>query len=127
MYSLMIVALIAAGSAIAGFGGGWAVNGWRIGVEIAALQSRDAVVTAANVQCETDVITVKAGVKEVTDALAEKKKAADAAMKDAQFWAGKHSRLAQEVNAYQALPGETQCQTIEREQIEYVQSRRTDS
>ncbi|WP_025041042.1 hypothetical protein [Nitrosospira briensis] len=125
MYSLFIVILIALGSALGGGGVGWMVKDWKDGAKIAKLESRDAVVTAANAQCKTDVISVKAGVKDVTDALAAKKKAADAAMKDAEYWARKHSTLAQEVNSLPVRPDESTCDAIIREQIEYVQNRHT--
>ncbi|SEO77160.1 hypothetical protein [Nitrosovibrio sp. Nv6] len=108
---------------LAGFGGGWTVHGWKTDAQITKMEERVRIADAANAKCATDIGTVQAGVKEVTGALVAKEKAAAAAMKDAQYWAAQHSRLAEEVNTYQARPGETQCQTIEREQKEYVQNR----
>ena len=64
------------------------------------LSSENAVLRTANDKCAVNVKAVKAGVKEVTDVLDAKKHAADAAMKDAQYWASKHSTLAEEVNSF---------------------------
>lgn len=124
---ILLIIIIIVSSLLVGSGIGWTVKDWQTGAKMKVLESRDAVVTAANQQCAADVVAVQTGVKDVTDALDAKQRAAEAAMKDAQYWASKHSRLAEEVNTYQARPGETQCETIEREQAEYVQSRRTDS
>ena len=123
---IFLIIIIIVSSLLVGSGIGWTVKDWQTGAKMAVLESRDAVVTAANAQCKTDVVTVKAGVKEVTDALAQKKLDADAAMKDAQFWAGKHSRLAQEVNSLPVRPDESVCDAVTREQIEYVERRKND-
>ena len=123
---ILLIIIIIVSSLLVGSGIGWTVKDWQTGAKMAVLESRDAVVTAANAQCKTDVVTVKAGVKEVTDALAQKKLDADAAMKDAQFWAGKHSRLAQEVNSLPVRPDESVCDAVTREQIEYVERRKND-
>lgn len=119
---MAILAIIAA-SLLIGFGGGWMVNDWRNGAEIQRLQSRDAVLAAANDQCAVDVQFAQAGVKQVTDALAAKELEADAAMKRAQLSAKKHSDLAAEIRNGPNRPGESQCDAIIREQREYVQSR----
>ena len=124
---ILLIIIIILSSLLVGSGIGWTVKDWKDGAKMAALESRDAVVTAANDKCKTDVVTVKAGVKEITDALDAKQKAADAAMKDAQFWAGKHSRLARDVNSLPVRPDESTCDAIIREQTAYVQNRRTDS
>lgn len=102
---------------------GWTVHSWKSGAKTAALESRDAVVTAANEQCKNDVVAVKSGVKDVTDALAKKKKDAEDSMKDARYWAAQHDRLAREVNSAPIRPDEAQCQAVEREQREYVERR----
>lgn len=121
---ILLIIIIIVSSLLVGSGIGWTIKDWKDGAKMAALESRDAVVTAANDKCKTDVVTVKAGVKEVTDALAKKKQDADAAMKDAEFWARRHSNLAREVNALPVKPDESTCDAITREQMEYVQSRR---
>ncbi|SDA27264.1 hypothetical protein SAMN05216315_13253 [Nitrosospira sp. Nsp18] len=117
-----ITAIVITIFATLSFGGGFVVSDWRSSKEMQRLSSENAVLRAANDKCATDVVTVRAGVKEVTDALDAKKQAADAAMKDAQYSAGKHSTLAEEVNSLPVRPDETQCQAVEREQREYVQA-----
>jgi hypothetical protein len=121
--SLALQVIVAIVIFVAGSGTGWTINEWRNGAKIAHLDSNNAVLSAANDKCKTDVESARAGVKQVTDALEAKKQAAEAAMKDAQYWAHKHSKLAEEVNSLPILEGETQCQAIEREQREYVQAR----
>ena len=118
------MALVIAFIAVFAFGivTGWTVNSWRNGAEIARLQSRDAVVTAANEQCGKDVVSVQAGVKQVTDALAEKSRAAEDAMQKAKVEARRRQVQAGEVNSLPIREGETQCQAVEREQREYVQA-----
>lgn len=123
---ILLIIIIIVSSLLVGSGIGWTIKDWQTGAKMAVLESRDAVVTAANAQCKTDVIAVQSGVKEITDALAKKKQDADAAMKDAEFWAGKHSRLAQEVNALPVKPDESVCDAVTREQIEYVEKRKND-
>lgn len=118
----LIIAFLAV-FAVGNISGGVIVS-WKNGAKIAKLESRDAVVTAANEQCKNDVVAVKSGVKDVTDALAKKKKDAEDSMKDAKYWAAQHDRLAREVNSAPIRPDETQCQAVEREQREYVESRK---
>ena len=110
--------------ALISFGGGWTVNGWRIGTKMAELESRDAVVTAANEKCAKDVASTKAGIKQVTDALAAKEREAEAAMKGAKEEAQKRYALALKIRNAPIQEGETQCQAVEREQREYVEARR---
>lgn len=116
------MALIIAFVAVFAFGNltGSTVHSWKSGAKMAVLALRDAVVTTTNEQCKNDVVTVKSGVKDVTDALAKKKKAAEDSMKDAQYWAAQYDRFAREVNSAPIREGETQCQAVEREQREYV-------
>jgi hypothetical protein len=104
-----ITAIVIVIFTVLGFGGGFAVSDWRSGKEVQRLSSENAVLRAANDKCATDVVAVRAGVKDVTDALDAKKRAADAAMKDAQYWASKHSTLADEVNSLPVRPDETPC------------------
>ncbi|SOD42387.1 hypothetical protein [Nitrosovibrio sp. Nv4] len=120
-----ITAIIIAVFAALSFGGGFVVSDWRSGKEVQRLGSENVVLRASNDKCATDIGTVQAGVKEVTDALEAKELEAQAAMKLAQVSAKKHSDLAAELrNGLPVRPGETQCQAVEREQREYVGGRR---
>ena len=86
-----ITAIVIVIFTVLGFGGNFAVSDWRSDKEVQRLSSKNAVLRAANDKCATDVVAVWAGVKDVTDALDTKKHDADAAMKDAQYWASRYS------------------------------------
>lgn len=127
--TLAIALLIAA---LIGFGSGWGVKGWKDGAEVAlvnsqkdALKVRNDVLVSENAQCVIDIEGVRNGVAVVTDALAEREKAASAAMKQAEVMVLQHSA---KVNAIKNLPPvppapEAQCAAIVQEQEDYVQSR----
>ncbi|ODT75476.1 MAG: hypothetical protein ABS69_10700 [Nitrosomonadales bacterium SCN 54-20] len=117
-------AALAALIAVISFGSGWKVHSWKSGAKMAELESRDAVVTEANKQCKKDVKAAQAGIKQVTDALAEKEHEAQAAMLSAKEEAKKRSEMARKIKNAPIQEGETQCQAVEREQLEYVEARR---
>lgn len=100
------------------------IKDWKDGSEIATLQSRVSVASAANQQCETDIVDVRKGVAEMIDAATERAKKAEAAMLDAQAKAMKHSQTAITIKAAPIRPNESECEAIVREQMEYVQKRR---
>jgi hypothetical protein len=124
---IAIYGIIAAVIFGAGFGGGFAVADWRSGAEIARLQSDNAIKSAANQKCETDIESVRNGIKQVTDAVGKREEAARNAMSQAEVLAAKHSRRAAETKAAPVIPVEGQCEAIVKEQIEYVEKRRSDS
>jgi hypothetical protein len=115
-----LAALIAAIS----FGGGWTIHSWKSGAKMAELESRDAVVSAANEKCAKDVESTKAGIKQLNDALAAKEREAQAAMLSAKEEAKKRSETARKIKNAPIQEGESQCQAVEREQLEYVEARR---
>jgi len=108
---------------LVGFGGGWAVHGWKTDAKITKMEERVRIADAENKQCEIDVKSARAGVKQITDALATKERDAQAAMTLAQVSAKKHSDLAAEIRNGPNRAGESRCDAIIREQKEYVQNR----
>lgn len=127
MYGLMFVILIALGSATVGFGGGWAVKGWKDGAEVARVESRDAVLTTANEQCGIDVEDVQKGVQQIAKHYEDKLQAANAEAIKATPEAKKHTDRAATIIAAPVPAEKNQCEVIIEEQEEYVQSRRTGS
>jgi hypothetical protein len=120
---VVLLAIIAA-SLFVGFGGGWMVNDWRNGEEIARLESRSSFAESANQQCETDIAGVRKGVAEMIDAATERAKKAEAAMLDAQTKATKHVAAAKVIREAPVRQGESECEAMIREQGEYVGTRR---
>lgn len=120
----MVLLAIIAASLFVGFGGGWMVNDWRNGEEIARLESRSAVAESSNQQCETDIADVRKGVAEMINAATERTKAAETAMVYAQAKAAKHVTAAKAIREAPVRQGEPMCDAVFREQLEYVQKRR---
>jgi hypothetical protein len=128
---IAIEALIAAAIFLAGFGGGWGVKGWKDGAEVARavaekekVESRNAILQTANANCATDIEGVRQGVKVITDAVADREKAASEAMKNAQALAGKHVAQIVAIKALPVVPEAGQCDAIIQEQKEYVAARK---
>lgn len=127
MYSLFIVAIIALVSAVTGFGGGWAVKGWKDGAEVARVESRDAVLTTANEQCGIDVEDVQKGVQQIAKHYEDKLQAANAEAVKAAPEAKKHTDRAATIISAPMPAEKSQCEVIIEEQEEYVQIRNTGS
>jgi hypothetical protein len=124
MISPAVAAIIAAVIFIAGFAGGWSIKDWKDGAEIARLQSDNAVKSAANQRCETDIESVRTGIKQITEAVGKREEAARNAMSQAEVLAAKHSKTAVTIKAAPVIPAANQCEAIVKEQIEYVTARR---
>lgn len=125
--------IIAVVIALVGFSGGWVVKDWKDGAEVAivksdnrSLKERNDVLAAANGQCVTDIEGVRKGVQVITDAVGEREKAASAAMLSAQALAAKHAQAAKAIKDAPIKPDEPMCVTIEREQMEYLSTRRVE-
>ena len=115
-----------------GLGGGWLVKDWKDGAQIALIKSekqslkeRNDTLVASNGRCKTDIDAVRQSVAGIEKAAEDRVKAAEAEMTKAQKTAAWHVNRAAEIrNGLPPKPNETQCQAVEREQIEYVASRR---
>jgi hypothetical protein len=125
MPTVLVLLLISLGSALAGFGGGWSVKGWKDGSHVAVVESRDAVLTSANEKCAIDIDDVQKGVKSVTEYAAARMKAAEDAAAKATANASKHSGNAITIMAAPLPPEDKQCVAIKEEQENYVKSRHT--
>lgn len=127
MPTVLVLLLIALGSAVVGGGIGWSVKGWKDGAHVAVVESRGVVLTSANEKCAIDIEDVQKGVKSVTEYAAARMKAAEDAAAKATANAGKHSGNAITIMAAPLPPEDEQCVAIKEEQEKYVQSRHTDS
>jgi hypothetical protein len=74
-------AALAALIAVISFGGGWTIHSWKSGAKMKELESRDAVVSAANDKCVIDIGAARDGIKQLKDSLAAKEREAEAAMR----------------------------------------------
>lgn len=129
---IAIYAIVAAVIFSAGFGTGWGVKGWKDGAEVAhavsekeKVESHNAILQTANANCATDIAGVRQGVKVITDAVAEREKAASDAMKNAEVTISRHKTVAAATKSLSPVSPEpdAQCAAIIREQKEYVQNR----
>jgi hypothetical protein len=121
-------------SLLVGFGGGWVIKGWEDSAELAMVKSdnnklsdRNSYLVNANDRCKVDIESVKASAKEIAKAAAGREEAAKVAMSQAEVLAAKHSRTAVMIKAAPNVPENEQCNAIVKEQIKYVENRRTDS
>jgi hypothetical protein len=127
---IAIYAIVAAVIFSAGFGAGWVVKDWKDGAEVAhavsekeKVESHNAILQTANENCASDIAGVRKGVKVITDAVAEREKAASEAMKNAETLTGKHVAQIAAIKALPIVPEAGQCDAIIQEQKEYVQNR----
>lgn len=115
----------------AGFGGGWTVNGWRLGTKVAdlntkvtALESENAVFEAANKRCGVNVAEVREAVTGIVKLADARDAAARAAMDKAAGAALGHLDTAREILNRPPVPPEKQCDTVRAEQKDYVRKRK---
>ena len=110
--------------AVAGFAGGWMVNGWRLGIEVASLQGQNQTLTSANERCGVNVAEVKTAVAGIVKAAEKRDAAAREAMKAAAGEATGHLNAAAEIINRPQVPPEKQCDTVRDEQRDYVNTRK---
>lgn len=127
MPTVLFLVALALGSALVGFGGGWAVKGWKDGSHVAKVEARDAVLTTANEQCGIDVEDVQKGVQQLAKHYEDKLQAAKAEAAKATPEAKKHTDRAITIIAAPIPEDGDQCTAIIKEQEAYVQSRHTGS
>lgn len=123
MISPAIAAIGIAVLAAVAFGGGFALNGWRLDGQIARLTSNNAVLSAANDKCATDIQTARAAMAAMHAAAAAREAGAEWEMQKAQPEADEHIAKAKTIKTKAPVPPDAQCETIKREQILYVESR----
>jgi hypothetical protein len=124
MISPAITAAIIAVLAVLAFVGGFAVSDWRAAGEIRRLNSDNAMLSASNNKCASDIQSVRAAMEALTAASAAREKNAATAMRNAGAVAAKHVRRAKDIRSLAPVAPKHQCEAIAREQAEYVRSRR---
>jgi hypothetical protein len=105
------------------FTGGFAVSDWRSASQIQRLGSENAMLSAANDKCMTDIQSVHKAMDALTASSARREKNADKAIRRAEADAARHSNHAKKIRALPPVKPEHQWEVITREQIEYVQKR----
>src|SRR5687768_5388900 len=123
MISPAIAAIAIAVMAALAFGGGFAVADWRSGAKVAVLTSNNAVLTAVNDKCATDIVAVREAIAAMKKAAAEREKAAAVSMVVATRSADKHTAKARRIRTYPPVSMDMQCEAVKREQVEYVRDR----
>jgi hypothetical protein len=115
-------------------GAGWLIKDWKDGAEIVPVRSqkndaeaRNSILGAANQQCGTNIESVRAGIKTITDAVGKREEAARTAMSQAETLVAKHTKAAQTIKQAPPVPQDQQFAAIEREQVEYIKTRRAES
>jgi hypothetical protein len=119
-----IIAIVLAIFVGLAFGGGFAVSNWRSASEIQRLNSSNAVLSAANDKCATDIQSVRNAMDALAAASAVRDKNAAMAMRRAESVAAKHTDRAKKIIALPPVALEHQCEVLTREQVEYVKNRR---
>ena len=126
MISPAITAIIIAVLAAVAFTGGFAVSNWRSTAEIQRLNSDNAMLSASNNKCASDVQSVRAAMAALTTASMTREKNASAAMQQAGAVAAKHVSRAKDIRSRPSVAPQYQCEAIMREQAAYIQTRRQD-
>ena len=127
MISPAITAIIIAVVAAVAFTGGFAVSNWRSTAEIQRLNSDNAMLSASNNKCASDVQSVRAAMVALTTASMTREKNAAAAMQQAGAVAAKHVSRAKDIRSRPPVAPQYQCEAIMREQSTYIQTRRQDA
>ena len=120
---LIAAAVIAAVAGASGFGTGWALNGWRLGADVARLEGQNTAYAGANARCGVNVAEVKAAVSEIVKQGEQRAAEAAKAIKKAETAAVVHLNRAAGIINRPPVPPEQQCDVVRAEQIEYVKGR----
>lgn len=123
MITPAITAIVIAVFSALAFGGGFALGDWRMASQIQRLNSHNAMLSAANDKCATDIQSARIAMEALTTSTAAREKNAVMAMRGATAAAAKHSNRAKKISALPPAAPEKQCEAISTEQIKYVQSR----
>lgn len=123
MITPAITAIVIAVFAALSFGGGFALGDWRMASQIQRLNSNNAVLSAANDQCATDIQSARMAMETLTATTATRERNAAKAMQGAATAAAKHTDNARKIRALPPVAPPKQCEVINAEQIRYVQHR----
>lgn len=130
-YVAIAAAVLFAAGAASGGVAGWTVASWKASGTIErvkgdnnTLTATNNTLTAANAQCKANVDDVRQGVREVVAEGIKAQKAAEARMAAASTRAQGHLDRAAEILNRPPVEAAKWCETIMREQAEYVEGRR---
>jgi hypothetical protein len=126
MISPAITAIVIAVLGAVAFTGGFAVSDWRSAAEIRRLNSDNAVLSASNNKCASDIQSVREAMDALTTASMTREKNAAIAMRHAGAAAAKHANRAKDIRSRPSVAPPYQCEAIMREQAAYIQTRRQD-
>lgn len=118
-----ITAIVIAVLVALAFGGGFVLGDWRMASRMQRLNSDNAVLSAANDRCATDIQSVRMAMESLTATTAAREKNAASAMRSAAAAAAKHANNVKKIRALPPVAPGKQCEAIDKEQIRYVQSR----
>ena len=131
LYLLIAAAVLFGAGAVSGFGGGWTLQGWKLGKELATSQGeaksltlRNDTLVAANKQCGVNVADVKAAVKGIADDAKKVNDTAVAAMEKVAGKADHHQRKATEALNRPPVPPAEWCTALQKEATAYAAARR---
>jgi hypothetical protein len=126
-----VAAAVLVASLAGGFGAGWFVNGWRLGVKTAELQGvvdtqkqSLATLEGVNQRCAAGVADVKGAVKVIADEAAARTEAATKAMQAAEKGAAAHLAAATSAMNRPPAPPGTECDRAAAEAEAYAKKRR---
>lgn len=127
MISPAVTAVVIAVLAALAFGGGFALSDWRTASQIQRLNTDNAMLSAANDKCATDIQSVRMALEALTVAAAKREKDAVKAMRAAATAAATHTGNAKKIRSLRpiSLVSGKHCEVIAAEQIQYVQNRRS--
>jgi hypothetical protein len=124
MISPAITATIIAVLTVIAFVGGFAVSDWRAAAEIRRINSDNALLSASNNKCASDIQSVRIAMDALSAASATREKNAAMAMRNADVAAAKHVGRAKEIRSLPTVAPQHQCEAIAREQADYIRTRR---
>ena len=119
-----ITAIVIAVLVALAFSGGFALSDWRMASRIQQLNSNNAVLSAANDRCATDIQSAHMAMDALTAAAATREKAAAKGMRGAATAAAEHTSNDKKIRSLPPVTPDKQCEVISTEQVKYVRSRR---
>lgn len=124
MLPLPAILGIAAGAiALVSFGGGFLVSDWRADGKIERLEGDKRILESAVRRCQGDIEGVRDSLAELKRVQAEREKAVERAMREAENDAAAHVAQAKTIKAAAPVPAGQECAAIVQEQKAYVVAR----
>jgi hypothetical protein len=115
----VLIGIVAAFS----FGGGFALGDWRMASRLERLSSDNALLSAANDRCATDIEKARVAMDALRAITVTREKNATKAMQAASKVSMRHTKTARKIQSLPPAKPEQRCEKITVEQIEYVRDR----